>query len=133
MRARPFLQSSIAVRLLSFNPRAREGATSRCKVSADFKSSVSIHAPVRARPVQAFVAVWSMPRFNPRAREGATSNADQNIMPSSFNPRAREGATQIPKLGNGPKFCFNPRAREGATSVRLHDLVRPIQFQSTRP
>ena len=68
-----------------FNPRACEGATSRCR------------APV---PVTV--------RFNPRACEGATS-ALRAVAPSSqgFNPRACEGATKL-KDTSGRPIWFQP-------------------------
>ncbi len=56
--------------LKGFNPRAREGATGFF-MSNDNKRVVSIHAPVKARPI----LLISLPQnnsFNPRAREGAT-------------------------------------------------------------
>ena len=70
VRARRQFRSVLAG-ILSFNPRAREGAT--------------LHLE----------RVDNQHCFNPRAREGATRSTTAVLKRlSSFNPRAREGATE---------------------------------------
>ena len=79
--------------LCRFNPRAREGATAR-RGRPLYGGSVSIHAPVRARPSIRGHDNNVLCRFNPRAREGATGRIRAvQLFCSRFNPRAREGAT----------------------------------------
>ena len=56
--------------VFSFNPRTREGATSR-KITMRHCPTVSIHAPVRVR-LEALQAAGKKGCFNPRTREGAT-------------------------------------------------------------
>ena len=78
---------------ISFNPRAREGATAE---TGDLLAVffVSIHAPVKARLAEKRIALTGSAGFNPRAREGATlMKCDRAHDNNSFNPRAREGAT----------------------------------------
>ena len=142
---------------LRFNPRAREGATFRFRRLILLRI-VSIHAPVRARPVE---DVNLRPQvddcFNPRAREGATIDAPGDyrrvgavsihapvrarpaidrlgsVAVNSFNPRAREGATRRLVAPRRCQIGFNPRAREGATRHDAIKLAYPWMFQSTRP
>ena len=95
----------------SFNPRAREGATSAtCDDSIRWKR-VSIHAPVRARL-------------------GTQENIDVEFC---FNPRAREGATKLDGRSGYRAPSFNPRAREGATCRAGRLFLGLGKFQSTRP
>src|SRR5271157_2806569 len=71
----------------SFNPRAREGATSPTVRLDDAFELVSIHAPVKARRSSTTISPRSM-GFNPRAREGATT------LPDSFRSSARFQSTR---------------------------------------
>ena len=65
-----------------FNPRPREGATTK-KPNQRRLSRVSIHAPVKGRPI---CPVFSMARdgFNPRPREGATGTGVDLILSHMF-------------------------------------------------
>ena len=66
-------QHNVVVKLSSvgFNPRPREGATTRVLVRPTL-TQVSIHAPVKGRHV-ATLTLLPTRRFNPRPREGATA------------------------------------------------------------
>ena len=138
--------------LFGFNPRAREGAT---KYQGSYRElmKVSIHAPAKARLVQAHVYRRLM-CFNPRAREGATQQASdqqaqllfQSTRPrrrdrspfyiqalfGRFNPRAREGATtQILVTWNAVAVSIHAPAK--ARRIYMGTAVAVVGFQSTRP
>ncbi len=79
-------------------------------------SGVSIHAPVKARPLCLFHLSGSYAGFNPRAREGATS--DQRVLPITCHVSIHAPVKARPPNRRGYWLLgvsFNPRAREGAT------------------
>ncbi len=82
--------------LRSFNPRTREDATYVPRLPAIRPLPVSIHAPVKVRPLP-LQSISAGIGFNPRTREGATvRRLRQYECGNSFNPRTREGATRVP-------------------------------------
>ena len=86
-----------------FNPRTREGATQFISTYAPDDVEVSIHAPVRVRPLS-LLCVLRKESFNPRTREGATVYGHyKNSMTIGFNPRTREGATCSVSMFHGIK------------------------------
>ena len=66
-------------KLLSFNPRTREGANFTCFITLN-DTSVSIHAPVKVR-TNLLKLQQDASSFNPRTREGANV-AFLNIAPA---------------------------------------------------
>ena len=56
------------------------------------KCIVSIHAPVRERPLL-YGMLLPNERFNSRSREGATEARKRFKLVGCFNSRSREGAT----------------------------------------
>ncbi len=114
-----------------FNPRAREGATPVIQlVPAPF--SVSIHAPVKARPWDD-KAAGIIKGFNPRARKGATRHVFRKVIDAiSFNPRARKGATWL-DLVVFWQYAVSIHAPVKARRANFIDKWERRVFQSTRP
>ena len=132
---------------VGFNSRSREGATSRLRSSTVVLRTVSIHAPVRERPLRRLPPSDSL-RFNSRSREGATgASLIQEEEENGFNSRSREGATSPTTIWNGrrsvsihapvrerrqqtqylPRITrFNSRSREGATLEPVDFFVRKV-------
>ncbi len=102
-----------------FNPRPREGATISGSGVRSNIAGVSIRAPARGRLGTSTCPRSPFVRFNPRPREGATGTRSRSPGRKSFNPRPREGATLETCRNVWPsRKSFNPRPREGATRVR---------------
>ena len=77
---------------------------------------ISIHAPVRERPLG---SIHAQPGryFNSRSREGATFVLGLvKKSTGDFNSRSREGATRWPSPTSSRLPNFNSRSREGATA-----------------
>ena len=125
------LPCGIDTRPISFNPRTHTGATSQLSSSIQAQV-VSIHAPIRVRPLQ----------------------PDPRKQTPGFNPRTHTGATSARLLSPRLQTCFNPRTHTGATwrrdsmpcvpVVSIHAPIRVRQelelqynylqeFQSTHP
>ena len=92
----------IGPKLGYFNPRPHAGATP-CPKGQNYRSDISIHAPMRGRRRRTGCVFGIRPDFNPRPHAGATQ---------FFGQRRRDG-------GN-----FNPRPHAGATDTvdRLKDV-----------
>ena len=100
---------------------------------SDTVDYVSIHAPVRERPVVRNVVSISFLCFNSRSREGATF--DMRLNPAGrrrFNSRSREGATSDEILVTTTNYGFNSRSREGATEY-FPCACLSFTFQFTLP
>ena len=107
--------------------------------------SVSIHAPVKARPHQELCETICKSVSIHAPVKARRSGDQQSLRVSGFNPRAREGATpQVLTFAFQSTMGFNPRAREGATLaitrdaedsffVSIHAPVKARPACSTRP
>ena len=111
--------------------------------------AVSIHAPVKGRPLASCCLAPKLDCFNPRPREGATVSSVRGDYAStgfnprpregatgkffesigaarSFNPRPREGATCKHDTSSSCRLCFNPRPREGATVKHAQEIAETL-------
>ena len=129
-----------------FNPRTHTGATEATSEKARalmFQSThpygcdsvsrrdvldvlVSIHAPIRVRPVLCLFRV-SCRRFNPRTHTGATWECPASSIRASFNPRTHTGATTI-KNGNGMAWKFQSTHPYGCDDLPRMQFQRPYSF-----
>ena len=126
-KARPYAQDHDCARL-SFNSRAREGATTN---PSSQLSAWCFNSRAREGATRRQIKIKRKRCFNSRAREGATNGSWIIKGIARFNSRAREGAT-VTKVIPDAVQSFNSRAREGAT--RLRELYpQASTFQLTRP
>ena len=102
-------------RAVCFNPRPREGATRGLR-RAFLGLGVSIHAPVKGRPLEPQLRGLRPLGFNPRPREGATSGVqalhaarDTGRISANVRPAASSCSSQAEAV-----LLFPPQAGLGA-------------------
>ena len=109
-----------------FNPRPREGAT-----FADFgiqvAGDVSIHAPVKGRPVAIRTVVVDGIVSIHAPVKGRPANCESAAYRKRVSIHAPvKGRPVLPGGGPSERTCFNPRPREGAT---LGSDIMDVQVQ----
>src|SRR5690606_9443569 len=131
--ARPWAED-IRARFVAVSIHApARGATHR-RVRPVRRSRVSIHAPARgATGHHRSTARRRHVSIHAPARGATRKPVIFFVTPSGFNPRARAGRDLTRGRSRPSETSFNPRARAGRDRLVLAAVLRPIQFQSTRP
>ena len=133
------VHTSDNVALCYFNPRSLTGATAllvcpqphrqsfqstlpyesnlNTQSNGGWISEISIHAPLRERPVPPNTLTAATAYFNPRSLTGATHLSQGSCYRSKhFNPRSLTGATPERYTAYHWQKDFNPRSLTGATT-----------------
>ena len=120
---------------VGFNPRPREGATTRSAAIGRARQFQST-PPRRGDDRQSRLPLAPMRCFNPRPREGATTTASADVTSAGdvfqSTPPRRGDWHGSPVAGYGRAFQSTPPRRGDARGAERRRLV-PSWFQSTPP